>query len=611
MKTKSIFPLFLLAGTLLTAACATPTAKQAGNNSFEWGQVPQQPDLSWADSVGSRQMPGNHVILSANSFGAVADSTVLSTEAIQKAIDSCAVIGGGTVVFQPGYYQTGALFIKSGVNLQLDKGVTLLASPYIHHYPEFRSRIAGIEMTWPAAVINIVNEKNASVSGEGTLDCRGKVFWDKYWEMRKEYEAKGLRWIVDYDCKRVRGILIERSSDITLKGFTLMRTGFWGCQILYSDYCTIDGLTINNNIGGHGPSTDGIDIDSSCNILVENCDVDCNDDNICIKSGRDADGLRVNLPTENVVIRNCIARKGAGLITCGSETSGSIRNVLGYNLEAIGTSAVLRLKSAMNRGGTIENIYMTEVKAENVRHVLAADLNWNPSYSYSTLPKEYEGKEIPEHWRIMLTPVTPPEKGYPRFRNVYVSKVKVLIDAQAQALTPPAGTFRLGISKGNESHWLKPKEKIQGVSFQWKALPDSRGFILEVEVASAPEADALFWSFGDCQPDSDINVFSVEGQAFTCYYGESMQLRTLQAVTPTDDIRLSDGHKDATPLMLYESGKRTDRPVLAGRCSLSPASSRNEGSKPFRLYFCFYEQNEKADYNYYMLPDIFAKIDKK
>ena len=139
----------------------------------------------------------------------------------------------------------------------------------------------------------------------------------------------------------------------------------------------------------------------------------------------------------------------------------------------------------------------------------------------------------------------------------------LLIDAQAQALTPPAGTFRLGISKGNESHWLKPKEKIRGVSFQWKALPDSRGFILEVEVASAPEADALFWSFGDCQPDSDINVFSVEGQAFTCYYGESMQLRTLQAVTPTDDIRLSDGHKDATPLMLYESGKRTDRPVLA------------------------------------------------
>lgn len=187
----------------------------------------------------------------------------------------------------------------------------------------------------------------------------------------------------------------------------------------------------------------------------------------------------------------------------------------------------------------------------------------------------------------------------------------LLIDAQAQSLTPPAGTFRLGISKGNESHWLKPKEKVEGIHFQWKALPDSHGFILEVEVTSTSKADKLFWSFGDCQPDSDINVFSVEGQAFTCYYGESMKLRTLQAVTPRDDIRLSNGHKDETPLMLYESGKRTDRPVLAGRCNLSPPPSQEKYTKPLRLYFCFYEQNEKADYNYYMLPDIFAKIDKK
>ena len=135
----------------------------------------------------------------------------------------------------------------------------------------------------------------------------------------------------------------------------------------------------------------------------------------------------------------------------------------------------------------------------------------------------------------------------------------LLIDAQAQSLTPPAGTFRLGISKGNESHWLKPKEKVEGIHFQWKALPDSHGFILEVEVTSTSKADKLFWSFGDCQPDSDINVFSVEGQAFTC----------------------------------------------------SPPPSQEKYTKPLRLYFCFYEQNEKADYNYYMLPDIFAKIDKK
>ena len=265
-------------------------------------------------------------------------------------------------------------------------------------YPEFPSRIAGIEMTWPSAVINIMDAENAALTGEGFIDCRGKVFWDKYWAMREEYEKKNLRWIVDYDCKRVRGVLVSNSKHITLKDFTLVRTGFWACQILYSDHCSVSGLTINNNVGGHGPSTDGIDIDSSTNILVENCDVDCNDDNICIKAGRDADGLRVNRPTENVVVRNCIARKGAGLLTCGSETSGSIRNVLAHDLIAYGTGTTLCLKSSMNRGGTVENIYMTRVEADSVTHILSVDLNWNPKYSYSALPKEYEGKDVPEHW---------------------------------------------------------------------------------------------------------------------------------------------------------------------------------------------------------------------
>lgn len=420
MKLKTI-PLILLCSMLL-GACHTE--EQSPGLKFDWGMTTQQPDMSWADSVGSRDTAQAKLVISANDFGAVADSMIISTEGIQKAIDSCYEAGGGTVTLEPGYYQTGALFLKSNVCLKLNRGVTLLASTDIHQYPEFHSRIAGIEMVWPAAVINIIHEKNASVSGEGTLDCRGKVHWDHYWKMRKEYEAKGLRWIVDYDCKRVRGILVQQSSDITLDGFTLQRTGFWACQVLYSEHCTLRGMTIKNNLGGHGPSTDGIDIDSSRNILIENCDIDCNDDNICIKSGRDADGLRVNLPTENVVIRNCTARKGAGLITCGSETSGSIRNILGYDLKSQGTSSVLRLKSALTRGGVIENIYMTRIKACHVRNVLTADLNWNPSYSYSQLPEEYNSQEIPSHWKVLLTAVSPAEKGYPQFRNVYLSHVK-------------------------------------------------------------------------------------------------------------------------------------------------------------------------------------------
>lgn len=390
---------------------------------YDWGSASSKPDLSWADQVGAQRTPGN-TEWDAGKFGLRNDTSTFSTRAIQAAIDACHQQGGGRVTIAPGYYKIGALFIKSGVNLHLSKGTTLLASEDIQDYPEFPSRIAGIEMTWPSAVINIMDAENAALTGEGFIDCRGKVFWDKYWGMRKEYEKKNLRWIVDYDCKRVRGILVSNSKHITLKDFTLVRTGFWACQILYSDHCSVNGLIINNNVGGHGPSTDGIDIDSSTNILVENCDVDCNDDNICIKAGRDADGLRVNRPTENVVVRNCIARKGAGLLTCGSETSGSIRNVLAYDLKACGTGAALRMKSSMNRGGTVENIYVTRVEADSVAHVLAVDLNWHPKYSYSTLPEEYQGKVIPAHWTTMLTPVEPKEKGYPYFRNVYFSHIK-------------------------------------------------------------------------------------------------------------------------------------------------------------------------------------------
>lgn len=393
-----------------------------GENGFDFGT--HKPDLSWAEGVGARTFPGTQVFY-AEDFGLRQDTMVLSTEPIQRAIDACSRAGGGIVTIKKGYYRTGALFIKGGVNLHLEKGAVLIASEDFADYPESMTRIAGIEMRWPVGVINFDGVQNAALTGEGMIDCRGKFCWDKYWEMRKDYVKRGLRWIVDYDAKRIRGIVVSRSKDVSLKGFTLLRTGFWGCQLVYSDHCTVDGIRINNNLGGHGPSTDGIDIDSSSDILIENAYIDCNDDNICLKAGRDADGLRVNRPTERVVIRNCMAAKGGGLVTIGSETSGGIRNVLAYDLESKGTKTMLRLKSAINRGGTIENIYVTRCKGEDVDNVLVADLNWNPSYSYSKLPKAYEGKEIPEHWKVMLTPVLPKEKGYPHFQSVYMSHISV------------------------------------------------------------------------------------------------------------------------------------------------------------------------------------------
>jgi hypothetical protein len=256
------------------------------------------------------------------------------------------------------------------------------------------------------------------------VDAQGKFCWDKYWAMRKDYEARGLRWIVDYDAKRVRTFLVQGSSDVQLKGLTFVNAGFWTVQLLYSTHVTVDSVVIRNNEDGHGPSTDGIDIDSSTWVLVQNCDIDCNDDDFCLKAGRDWDGLRVNRPTEYVVIRNSIARKGSGMLTMGSETSGGIRHVLAYNLLGKGTSNGLLIKSATTRGGTVEDIHFYNITMDSVKTAFSFTMNWNPAYSYSTLPAGYNYDSIPAHWKTMLHKVESAEKGIPHFKNVFVKGVK-------------------------------------------------------------------------------------------------------------------------------------------------------------------------------------------
>ncbi|MDP4261263.1 MAG: glycosyl hydrolase family 28 protein [Bacteroidota bacterium] len=376
--------------------------------------------LDWISKVGAKQFPAGKKVYKVN---AVTDTSKVITKEIQSAIDECSKNGGGIVTFSPGTYVMGSIFIKPGVHLQIDKGVLLLGSRNFDDYPEIDTRIAGLEMKWPAALINVMNATNAAVTGDGIVNARGKFCWDKYWAMRKEYDPKGLRWVVDYDAKRVRTFLVQNSSDITLKGLTFKNAGFWTVQLLYSHNLTVDGVIIKNNEDGSGPSTDGIDIDSSTWILVQNCDIDCNDDNFCLKAGRDWDGLRVNKPTEYIVIKKCLARRGAGLVTLGSETSGGIRHVLATDLVAKHTDNGLRIKSATTRGGTIEDIYFQNSRLDSVKNVFQYSLNWYPAYSYSELPKGYTYETIPAHWKSLLQKVTPPEKGIPYAKDFYISNI--------------------------------------------------------------------------------------------------------------------------------------------------------------------------------------------
>ncbi len=424
--------------------------------------------------------------LRANDYGAKGDGTTLNTQAIQSAIDA-ASLHGSTVTLDPGTYLTGSLFLKSNVTLDIPNGVTLIGSEKLEDYPMLPTRIAGIEMTWPAALINSRDQHNVTITGHGTIDGDGPIWWKSYWDLRATYEPRGLRWASDYDARRPRLILLQNSSNVHLGGGLLLkRSGFWTVQILYSHDITVDGVTIRNNEGGKGPSTDGIDIDSSHDILVEHADIDVNDDALCLKAGRDSDGLRVNRPTENVVLRDSIIRHGAAAITIGSETSGGFRNIEAYNLTALsGVPSGVLFKSAHTRGGYAKDIRIHDLTLEGVAVPIHITMNWNPSYSYATLPADIKN---PPPYYITLTTKVPANQGLPHFSDVHIWNIKATGAKQAFNVSAyPDATldnFRLdhlnieAAAAGtiaNSKNWILTDSTIQTTDGSKVIFTDSNG----------------------------------------------------------------------------------------------------------------------------------------
>ncbi|MEI6945855.1 glycoside hydrolase family 28 protein [Paraflavisolibacter sp. H34] len=345
-------------------------------------------------------------------FGAVGDGRTLNTTAIQQTIDRCAREGGGRVVVPAGIFVSGALFLKKGVALRVEKEGVLKGSVNRDDYPMVATRWEGTEMNYMCALVNADSLDGVSLTGEGTIDGSG----DSWLEMiRNEREQGGgpARWM------RPRLIGIQNSRNVVVKGLRLHNQAVWCVHILYCENVELTGLhiTANHNI----PSSDGIDIDSDRNVKISRCFIDVNDDCISIKSGKDEDGLRVARPSENIVIEKCRFGYGHGGVAMGSETSGGIRNVVVRRCIAETDNwAPIRFKSQPSRGGVVENITYKNFRLNNTRKAVEFNMAWR-----------------------MVPPVKPPAAVLPVVRNVRLVKIKGTVtsvgDIRGLAASPIRG----------------------------------------------------------------------------------------------------------------------------------------------------------------------------
>jgi unsaturated rhamnogalacturonyl hydrolase len=319
-------------------------------------------------------------------FGAVAGADC--SAAIRKAIAACNAAGGGRVVVPAGEWLTGAVHLKSNVNLYLSKGSILRFSTDPAAYlPVVQTRWEGVECMNYSPFIYAWEQENIAVTGEGTLD--GAASDDNWWAWAKK--IPGQRFLSAPDAIKLnqfseQGVPVEqrvfgagthlrpgfiqpyRCRNVLIEGVTIVRSPMWE---ITPALCT-NVIVRNVKISSHGPNNDGCDPDSCRDVLIEGCVFDTGDDCIAIKSGRNDDGRRVGVPSENLIIRNCEMKDGHGGVVIGSEVSGGCRNVFVENcrMDSPSLDRGLRFKSNARRGGIVENVYMRNVQIGRVTEAI-------------------------------------------------------------------------------------------------------------------------------------------------------------------------------------------------------------------------------------------------
>ena len=362
-------------------------------------------------------------------YGAVDDTTKNSGEAIAQAIAACNEAGGGKVLIPTGNYLTGPIHLKSNVNLHLEDGATVYFTKDKKAYlPMVQTSYEGVELMNYSPLIYAYQQKNIAVTGKGTFDGQaGKTNWwpwsgsEDYGHVEGDNHQRN-----EHNLPRLRqmnadGVPVEERlfgeghqlrvtffepfecENVLIKDVTFHRAPFWVMHPFRSKYVTVDNVSVIS----HGPNNDGCNPEYSKNVHIKNCLFDTGDDCIAIKSGRNEDGRRVAIPSENIVVENCTMKDGHGGVVMGSEISAGVRNVYVRNcvMDSPNLDRAIRIKTNTLRGGFVENLY---VKNLEVGQVKEAALKINLHYA---IYESQEGNHIPTINNIHMENVTVDKAG--------------------------------------------------------------------------------------------------------------------------------------------------------------------------------------------------------
>lgn len=341
-----------------------------------WRQVPE---------ILSRIVPPNFPAkdFPITEYGAIGDGKTDCTAAFKQAIGNCHAAGGGRVVVPEGIFLTGAIHLKSNVNLHIKKDATILFSKDTRQYlPVELTRFEGVECMNYSPFIYAYEQQNIAITGEGTMDGQADstTWWqwagkseyggskkipnqnhdrDALFQMAEEGASVKDRIFGEGHYLRVNFIQPYKCKNILIEGITIKRSPMWEIHPVLCENVTVQNVTVVS----HGPNNDGCNPESSKDVLIKNCYFDTGDDCIAIKSGRNADGRRLNVASENIVIQGCTMKDGHGGIVIGSEISGNCRNIFAEDcvMDSPHLDRALRIKTNSLRGGIVENIFMRNI----------------------------------------------------------------------------------------------------------------------------------------------------------------------------------------------------------------------------------------------------------